>query len=155
MKRIALGGREGKGKYALVDDRDFDALNQYHWRFSNRYVVRTVWLKDKRRCRPVGMHTQITGYNLTDHKNGNTLDNRRSNLRPATPSQNAQNRAKIASASSRYKGVTLHRQSGKWQLVVNGVYRGLYETEAEAATKYDEIATVEFGRFARLNGAPL
>lgn len=90
-----------------------------------------------------------------DHVNGNSLDNRRINLRRATRLENSQNTAKLPGCSSRFKGVTWHKHREKWmaQIKINGGkrYLGYFSSEDAAAKAYDSVARVEFGEFARLN----
>jgi hypothetical protein len=92
-----------------------------------------------------------------DHENADTLDNRRLNLRKATRSQNNANQRKRLDCSSRYKGVFLHKQTGKWcaQICSLGVKRhlGLYIHDFDAATAYNFAAHEAFGEFARFNKA--
>ncbi len=106
------------------------------------------------------MHRLIVGAKAgisIDHINGNTLDNRKCNLRIATPSQNSMNQ-RIKEHSSHYKGVTWHRQHGKWyaQLKHNQHlnFLGLFLNEEDAARAYDAKAKELFGEFARLNFPP-
>lgn len=92
---------------------------------------------------------------FVDHINGDTLDNRRSNLRLATPSQNAQNTAQHADSAAPYKGIYLHRESGMWAacLMVKGAKHsgGYFSSPEDAARAYDALAKEHHGRFARLN----
>ena len=92
---------------------------------------------------------------LVDHANGNPFDNRRSNLRVASSSSNQQNRQNYAQGHSRFKGVTLHKQTGKWmaQIKVDGSnkYLGLFDDDLAAAVTYDQAATQLFGEFASVN----
>jgi hypothetical protein len=90
-----------------------------------------------------------------DHINHDTLDNRRGNLRKATPQQNAQNMRPRKGGSSQYKGVSWHKSTNNWQAQIRlggkEVYLGLYATEQEAALVYDEYAKQHFGPFAHTN----
>lgn len=91
----------------------------------------------------------------TDHKNGNGLDNRDSNLRHASQSQNLQNQRK--NRRVHYKGV--HRRHDcverpyRARIHAGGkdIYLGQFETEIEAAAAYNAAAVQHFGEFARLN----
>lgn len=87
-----------------------------------------------------------------DHINGDPRDNRLSNLRQATQSQNNGNR-RSRHGSSRFKGVTWHRRCRKWQAQIecDGVahYLGLFTTEEAASLAYQEAAARLFGEFAR------
>jgi len=98
---------------------------------------------------------------LVDHINGDPLDNRRQNLRPATPSQNQANRTKYQGrrgVTSRYKGVCWHRKDKKWMARIyrdgKQIYLGGFDCEIEAAKAYDSAALEIFGEFALPNFAP-
>ena len=88
-----------------------------------------------------------------DHINGNKLDNRRSNLRIATNSQNMMNRGKTASNTSGYKGVFKNRSLWMARIKVEGrpIYLGSFVTKEEAAFKYDIAAKKYHKEFANLN----
>jgi hypothetical protein len=167
VKEIPLHGKIAAGRTALVDDEDYDLVMQYRWRayetYSKRrgtsgpYAASTVRVTGdpKRRQKQVFMHRLLTGYALTDHRNNNGLDNQRHNLRPATTAQNNHNQRPRRGTSSRFKGVTLRKQSGKWQasIKVNGKYRylGLHASEEDAALAYNAAALMLYGEFAYLN----
>lgn len=91
-----------------------------------------------------------------DHKNGNPLDNRRENLRPATRAQNNMNaRKRAGSTSSRYKGVSWYRPGSKWRACIQVDHKqvslGYYDDEISAAEAYNSAALSLFGEFARVN----
>jgi hypothetical protein len=155
MKRIPLS----QGKFALVDDDDFEWLNQWKWRLDLKggYAVRNVRMG--KRIPRIYMHKLILNPPkglFTDHINHDKLDNRRSNLRMCTTSQNGANRLKQTKvSSSKFKGVTWHKRDGVWQVMLrkNGraIFIGYFGNEEEAAMKYNEFAIKEFGEFAKLN----
>lgn len=90
-----------------------------------------------------------------DHKNGNTLDNRRSNLRLCTRSQNAAN-IPTNRAKSGLRGVYFSKQKNKWKATITEGGRekhlGYFLDKESAARAYDKAAEESFGDFARLNG---
>ena len=100
------------------------------------------------------MHALITGFPETDHVNGNSLDNRRVNLREATRSQNNWNRGKQL-GSSRFKGITWDKRDKNWKAQIQVNYKrisiGRFTDEIEAAKAYDKAAMEHFGEFARTN----
>ena len=152
MKEIPLT----QGKVALVDDEDFEELSKHKWYFHNGYALRNDYRKET--PTKIMMHRAILGITdsrMGDHINGNTLDNRRGNLRSCNSAQNTQNRSKKTKTSGQYKGITFHRKIKKWQVMItkNGKanYLGCYESETQAAKVYDEAAIKLFGSFARLN----
>jgi hypothetical protein len=146
MKEILLS----QGKVALVDDNDFEWLNQWNWCISQGYAVRHKNPSSMGRLildAPDGMQV--------DHKNGDPLDNRRENLRLATQADNQHNRAKFKTNKSGYKGVDFHCKKWRAQIKVDNVkiYLGTFETAEEAACAYDDAAKSYFGRFANTNFA--
>lgn len=150
MKRILLT----QGKHAIVDDEDFEWLNQFKWWFGKPgYAQRTVWKGSK-----IYMHRVVMkvnkGINI-DHINGDKLDNRKVNLRLCNQSQNMANAIKKNSAYSKYKGVSWNKNRNRWvaQITVNYKHTNLgsFLNEKEAAKKYNEFAIKEFGKFAKLN----
>lgn len=154
MKYIELS-KQGfkKGKFrAKVDDSDFEELNKFRWCITNtHYVVR---MRDRKLLQ---MHRQILeepkGFDV-DHINGDPLDNRRENLRVATRSQNNMNRGLQANNTSGFRGVSFHKASGLWMVYikVNGKrYAKWAKTKEEGAKKYNDLAVVYHGEFARLN----
>jgi HNH endonuclease/AP2 domain len=155
MKEIPLT----QGKVALVDDDDFDrvaSMRWYAWRatwHSKKGAVSEWWyaLRKTPGGGVMGMHQMILGVKGVDHVNGNGLDNRRSNLRAATTSQNAMNRRP---QGRHLKGVT-RLPSGRWQAGIKhegrSLHLGMFATEVEAAAAYDAAARRLFGEFARTN----
>lgn len=88
-----------------------------------------------------------------DHKDGNKTNNAWANLRPATVAQNAANQGKHSNNTTGYKGVTLHKKSGKYQAAIrNGagaIYLGLFDAPEMAHAAYCLAAKKLHGDFAR------
>ncbi len=151
-----------QGQVALVDDEDFERLNQHKWcackGHNTFYAARNTPPQNGKR-RKVYMHRDILGLPegvQTDHRYGRGLDNRRANLRPATNQQNHFNLcSQSKNKTSKYKGVSWHKGTQKWraQIQYNGkvIYLGLFDNEIEAAKAYDCKAREMFGQFALLN----
>lgn len=159
MKRIALS----QGKFALVDDEDYQDLSQEKWyalRDSNTfYAARGIRIDKKKSIEQ--MHRRILGLKRgdgkhTDHINGDGLDNRRNNLRIATNIQNGQNRTiRQSNNTSGFKGVCWYKKDKKWvaQIQINSQHKhlGYYKSKIDAATAYNRAAIKYFGKFAKLN----
>lgn len=148
-----------QGKAAVISELDFPRVIVHSWAasFMSRgwYALGNTEQNGKRKgC---SLHRFLTGFPPyhVDHANGDGLDNRRSNLRAATKSQNAQNsRLK----PHKFKGVTYDK---KWKrfyarIGVNGknIRLGGFATAKEAAMAYNKAAAQHFAQFARLNQIP-
>jgi len=151
-----------QGQFALVDDEDFEWLNQWKWSAGKRrntfYAFRSVSIKGEQFH--IYMHRLITEApkgKETDHANGNGLDNRRRNLRVCTVRQNQYNQAKRKNSLSQYKGVSLNKRVKvkKWVagITKNGknIHLGYFKDEIDAAKAYDRKAKELCGEFAKLN----
>lgn len=158
MKQIALT----QGKCALVDNADFDFLNQWKWcALKNRnkfYAVRgSVDGNGKRILIP--MHRQILGLSdpkaLGDHKDGNGLNNQRENLRSCTNAENLRNRPYTVNSKTLHKGVYWDKSHNcfKVQICTSGHQKhiGHFKSIEDAAKAYDEAAKRLHGEFAHLN----
>jgi HNH endonuclease len=110
----------------------------------------------RRRMRRQYLHRLVararTGQ-CVDHINGDTLDNRRSNLRVCTRQQNLWNQRGKRDRIGRYKGTTPYRRRWVAQITVHRqrIYLGSFATDTAAALAYNRAARKHFGRFARLN----
>ena len=157
MKEIILS----QGKVALVDDEDYEYLNQWKWcavkARKTYYANRSVLLSGEKKT--IFMHRLImnTPAGLeTDHADGNGLNNIRSNLRIATRQQNTFNR-RASISKSKYTGVYVWYKHGRRYIKAmihqdgRNVSLGNYPTEEEAALAYNEAALKYRGEYARLN----
>lgn len=155
-----------KGLQAIVDDDDFPRLSQFKWFARVSHHKRGLTWHAARHERGnngsmVWMHHEVLGVKTrTDHKNRDGLDNRRQNLRPATPILNSFNVTKYRTrngrpTSSRYKGVHWATGPKKWiaKITVNKriVQLGSFDDELVAARTYDQAALKHAGEFAVLN----
>jgi hypothetical protein len=141
-----------QGQNAIVDVADFEFLNQWKWFASfQRYTKSFYALRRSKKVeghKTISMHRVILGCGINeqvDHKNHDTLDNRRENLRKCTHSQNSCNRRTRSDNSSGIPGVTLVRGT-KWRVRVgrNGHRTHLgYFNSAEEAAKVREAAAKE------------
>lgn len=98
------------------------------------------------------VHGEWPPHNV-DHINRDPSDNRIKNLRLATNAQNQWNRPKLCYSTSPYKGVTLHKPSGRWSAKITKnkerIYLGYYSTPEEAAAAYRKAAIEHHGEYAR------
>lgn len=154
MKEIKLQ----RGMVTQVDDEDFDELNQYKWFGHKERTTTYVWrhqYRDVRQYKKVKMHQQIMGIKGGDHIDGNGLNNQRHNLRPCTSQENSMNVRPRIGCSSKFKGVSYHKQNDRWRasLTLNSkmISLGCHATEEAAAIAYNNKAIELFGEFARPN----
>ena len=155
MKEIKLT----RGFVAIVDDEDFDWLNQWKWHASTgEYAYATTNSRLKGVHKQVRMHRLIMGAvgpEVVDHISHNTMDNRRVNLRICTKAQNNYNKKPRETESSIFKGVVFDKRSKKFgaEICFNDkrTWLGTYNSELEAARAYDAIAVKLFGEYAKTN----
>lgn len=144
-----------QGKVAIVDAPDYDWLMQ--WKWSAYFDPRNpTWYAQRvEKGKTIGMHRFIVGAVApsTDHKDGDGLNNRRSNLRPCSDQDNQRNRRKQKNARYGYKGIAPNHKRFAAFIGVDGksIYLGTRDTPEEAARLYDEAAVRYFGEFAHLN----
>ena len=160
-----------RGQVALISRRDVSLIRRYSWsarrdsKTGRFQAIAGVYLGGGRkhaRVKTFLMHRVILGVDdpkvFVDHKNGDTLDNRRCNLRRCTNQQNQFNRGLSTNATSGYKGVWRHKGTGRWQANIchnrKKHYLGLHNTAEEAAKAYNVTAKRLYGKFARLNCTP-
>lgn len=144
------------GEYFYIDLEDYDEVYKHSWNTSCKdgYVRRTG-RKGKQSYYVSLCRFLVNAPNdkLVDHRDGDILNNRKSNLRVCTKAQNNFNRKIQDSNTSGYKGVI--KKDNKWQAQIKAnrvhYYLGLYKTPEEAALAYNEAAIKLHGEFANIN----
>lgn len=146
-----------RGQTVLIDDEDAHLLEGHTWYIVRRYVVRHRGGKGPSRHGHIYLHREVQppppGM-FVDHANGNTFDNRRSNLRVCTVQENQRNsRPRRRGSTHGFKGIW--KNSGRWVALIKvddkRIYLGRHDTAEQAATAYDAAARKYFGEFAWLN----
>lgn len=142
----------GKNSFAIVDDEDFELVSQFDWRemrsgsFEHVYAAARIRMHRLIMDAPRGM--------MVDHINGDTLDNRKCNLRLATNAQNQQN-TKSRKGSSQFKGVSFSKRKQRWigTFMFEGVnyYCGGFLNERDCARAVDKKRREVAGHFASKN----
>jgi hypothetical protein len=152
MKKIPLT----QGNFVLVDDADFEWLNKYIWR--PKKTKYTYYARRRSKGKEIQMARQILNppsHLHCDHINHNGLDNRRSNLRICTISQNQHNSKLRSDSTSGFKGVYWDRDLNKWRVRISinkkVIWLGSYTCLIEAAKVYDAAAIKYYKEFANLN----
>ena len=139
--------------FAIVDAADYEWLSKYRWFVKGKkgkyYAGRSE------RGKIILMHREFMkpppGM-VTDHIDGNSLDNRRRNMRNCTPEQNHRNRRSTGNASG-YLGVYPYGKRWKALITRHGkvVYTAVFDDKIEAAQARDRKAIELFGPYTRLN----
>lgn len=154
MRQIELTN----GMFVMVDDNYYEALHKDEWKLSN---------SDNKNCRyaytyfagaTILMHRLIAGARgdeVVDHINGNTLDNRKCNLRICTHTENVRNSRKRKVTQFKYKGLSKAQGRKSWQVQIcvnrKKINIGSFADEIEAAKAYDKAARKYYGEFAATN----
>jgi hypothetical protein len=162
----------GFGRFAIVDDEDYEALASFTWRVkfgvgrSPRIYARRDVVEADGKHVTIYMHREIIGAKageIVDHADRDGLNNLRANLRLATRLEQSRNRDKWHISGSNapqspYKGVCWHqyRSGGRWAAAIRleggrRVSLGRFDTDREAAAAYNRAASEHFGAFAVLN----
>jgi hypothetical protein len=163
MKEIPLS----RGKVALVDDEDYDAISAFVWHLGQGgYACRhqpDERIQAKRKRYLQGMHRMIMGLGYgdprrIDHKNGDTLDNRRDNLRICSQSENGYNRGAQRNNTSGYKGVVWNKGRNKWTAHITYLGKAMnlggFDDPKQAFTAYVTAAKILHGEFAYSGDVP-
>ncbi|MFI2856887.1 HNH endonuclease [Paenibacillus sp. JSM ZJ436] len=132
-------------------------MNQWKWTYDKckGYAYRGKMTNKKQKM--IYMHREVNKTPekmLTDHVNGDKLDNRKENLRTVTIGQNNMNRHKLNNISSIYKGVKKRGEERYYARINNNkkeIYIGTFLTEVAAANAYNFYAKILFGKYASLN----
>lgn len=155
MKLIPLT----QGKFAKVDDEDFDYLSQFKWHA--RKVRRTYYAgrHETKNGKQLNIHMHRVIYGAldadaqVDHINHDGLDNQKENLRVATLQQNMWNQQLKVTSTTGYMGVS--KRKGRWLAQIGyeskRFHLGMFDSAKEAAYAYDLKASELRGEFASLN----
>jgi hypothetical protein len=174
MKLIPLT----QGKFAQVDDEDYDYLSQWKWYADKKttkntdpvYYARRHYTEPDGTVKSVYMHRLIikpSKNEIIDHADYNGLNNQKYNLRKSNKRQNATHQRKQPLLTSKFIGVSKNiavNRSGKktiqWRVQIQiaeskrkhiGYFPYTTEGEIEAAKAYDKVAKKYYGEFATLN----
>ena len=158
---VIVDDRTGKNYEVAVDSADLKRLYWYEWTLSRPKGRESFHVRaTKHGPRLHRLVLDAPEGMIVDHIDQNPLNNRRSNLRLATPAQNVANtgarqRTRDGTPTSGFKGVSLCRRSGRFraQVFVEGKSRslGYFDSPDLAARAYDRAAEAEWGEFAVLN----
>lgn len=152
-----------RGYCSLVDEDDLPTLGVLSWFLKekgNSYAIAAAHLPGSGgRAQAVPMHRFLMkpkGDQWIDHRNGDPLDNQRSNLRLCSPAQNAGNRKKHPRSTTGFTGVSYRADKNLYRAKIGGgkqrvFHLGYFRLAEDAARAYDVAALERYGEFARLN----
>lgn len=156
MKKIFLGGKFGSviGNYAIVSDKDYKTYSRFNWfavkRHGRVYAFRGFNGKNH------ALHNFIKPPpkgKIIDHRDGNSLNNLRRNLRPATYAENGWNRKKNKNNRSGITGVSWSKAARRWIAQIRHenkkLHLGCFSTKEEADKAYRNAERKHRGKFAR------
>jgi len=169
MKELNIDYK-GEVFVVMIDSDDFDRVSALNWNIRKQtypnavkyYVGHSYKDKIKKSTRNIRLSNFIFGVPpkgmIVDHINGNTLDNRKCNLRFATLRQNVCNSRKRDNCSSKYKGVSKQKGRNTYNAEIRHygekIYLGSFRNEVDAALAYNYAAIRYQGEYARLNIIP-
>lgn len=138
-----------QGKYAMVDNEDFDRVKDINWAYSKGYAKNRFFGSMQNYIMKVDKST------IVDHIRHNTLDNRKSELRVSDAQKNSWNQQPRKGSKSKYSGVWFDKNRGKWvgEVKKDGkkYYVGRFDNEVECAKSRDKRALELFGEYGYLN----
>lgn len=142
-----------QGKTTIIDAADVPLIEGRNWYARESSCVPGTFYAHSRAGQMHRIIMSAVPGQIVDHKNHDTLDNRRCNLRFATAQSSSANRRNNLSSRSRFKGV--YQFKGKWRASIRvnreAIYLGQFESETDAAQAYDAAARVTFKDFACVN----
>lgn len=150
-----------QGMVAVVDDADYELVSAHKWcakKIDNLYYAKTNIRLENGKQKGLYMHRLILGLTdpkiITDHIDGDGLNNQRKNIRECTRSKNQCNRRKFKNNKSGFKGVSWSKQAQKWiaEIRFEGKkkYLGCYTTPEDGHAAYCKAAAELHGEFANV-----
>ena len=151
--------RDNKGSEsarAIIDTDDVEKIKPFKWRLNKKKRVNKDAMYATAGTSPkIALHRLIMAAKdgeLVDHRDGDGLNNRKENLRISTVAQNTSN---WFYSKAKYRGITFHKPTQKWQAAAyhegKQYYLGLFETDKEAAEAYNKKVIELKGEFAKIN----
>lgn len=146
-----------KNGVILMDDENYDWLNEYNWYLDkDKYAITNVIINNKKTTKKMHRLIMDEPKNMQiDHIDNNKLNNQKHNLRIVNAQQNQMNRVSNKNSSSIYKGVSYAKRYKKWQSRIifdrKTIFLGYFINEKDAAIAYNKMAEKIFKEYALLN----
>ena len=135
-------------KKAIIDIDDYDLVKQYKWGLVSNYIINYM--------NNIFLHRLVINASddkYVDHIDGNTMNNRKHNLREVTHQQNNMNKTNKGQGNNKRKGVSYRKDRGKWRAYITvdnkQINLGMYDTEEEAIKVREEAEIKYFGEYRR------
>lgn len=145
-------GYTSKDEEFYFDLEDYDKIKDYYWWKNDSGYILTVLEKVSGKQKRMRLHNFLIGEFNIDHRNNNKVDNRKSNLRKATISQNTMNRAIRNDNTSGCTGVYWNKQRNKWvaKIIVNKkqIHLGFFDKLEDAIKARKNAEGKYFGEFS-------
>lgn len=155
---IPIQSKKYGEKYCFIDGEDFDKVKDYTWglKESSKNNLYVVTYKNKKIIRLHRLLTNCPDGLFVDHKDFNTLNNCKSNLRICTHAENGRNnKIKNIKKTSKYKGVCWKEKQNKYSAQImykdKSIHLGYFTDEKEAAFAYNTAAQKYFKEYSCLN----
>jgi hypothetical protein len=133
---IYLNTQQGKirDEVCIIDSEDIEKIKPYKWHYNFGYCSSD---SAGRRIQEVILGVKTTHKMVIDHKNGDGLDNRKSNLRYIPQKLNLLNSAVSSKNTSGYKGVSYNRTRDYWEAYIN--FNGQRKSLGHHKTKEEAV----------------
>jgi hypothetical protein len=153
-----------RGYEVLIDDEDYEFIKAHNWQVGCPSKLPYFWFakRNKEKRNHYALHRLLLNApegSVVDHINGNTLDNRKANLRITDWKGNARNHCLASNNTSGYRGVIYSKSKNRWRAVIqlknHPLQLGYYPSKEIAAYVYEEASKIVFGEYYRdLNVSP-
>lgn len=145
----------------LIDEENYNEISKRKWivkisKQKYESVISNYWEDGKKKSIKLAnvILNNLNSEKIVDHKNGNTLDNRKQNLRICDSTKNSWNRGFHKNNTTGFKGVRFRIDRGNYIAVIGekSNYLGTFSSARLAAIRYDIESIKRFGEYARTNG---
>jgi hypothetical protein len=140
---------------AFIDTEDTYRVAQYRWGLNKDGYLQSSIKSKKIPLHRFLLNLEVGDSKIVDHIDRNIHNNRKSNLRLCSQTQNHGNSSLSKRNTSGYKGVCWNKYHKKWQAQIRKdykeIYLGLFDLVEDAAMAYNDAAITYFGEFAVLN----